>query len=80
MIKLDLFRHLPVRHEHAMGLGLLTTARLLWVVWRNRTQSAVRLAIMVAIAIALLVTMFPGRIQLWTLLYLCSRRFRPCAR
>jgi hypothetical protein len=31
MDHLDLFRGLPVRHEHAIGLGFLTTGILLWV-------------------------------------------------
>ncbi|HOC44506.1 MAG TPA: hypothetical protein PKJ99_15935 [Thermoanaerobaculales bacterium] len=68
------FRSLPVRHEHAVGLGFLTTGILLLVAWRTRTHAAVRLAAAVVLGLGLLVTMFPGGHQLWTTLY---RAFPP---
>jgi hypothetical protein len=69
MTSLDPIRSLPVRHEHAIGLGFITTGCLLWVVWRTRTRPAVRLAFTVVAVLVVLVTMFPGRIRLWMLLY-----------
>jgi hypothetical protein len=69
MDHLDLFRGLPVRHEHAIGLGFLTTGILLWVAWRMRVRAAVRLAAAVVLGLGLLVTMLPTGIQLWTTLY-----------
>jgi len=69
MDRLAPFRGLPVRHEHALGLGFLTTGILLWVAWRTRSQAAVRLAAAVVLGLGLLVTMLPGGIQLWTTLY-----------
>jgi hypothetical protein len=69
MTSLDVIRSLPVRHEHAIGLGFITTGCLLWVVWRTRTRPAVRLAFTVVAVLGVLVTMFPGRIRLWMLLY-----------
>jgi hypothetical protein len=69
MTSLDLIHSLPVRHEHAIGLGFITTGCLLWVVWRTRTRPAVRLAITVVAVLGVLVTMFPGRIRLYMILY-----------
>ena len=74
MTDLPPFRNLPTRHEHAIGLGLLTTVCLLWTAWRNRDRQAVRLAITIALSLGLLTTMFPGGVQLWTVLY---RAFPP---
>ena len=69
MTSLDPIRSLPVRHEHAIGLGFITTGCLLWVVWRTRTRPAVQLAITVVAVLGLLVTMFPGRMRLYMILY-----------
>jgi hypothetical protein len=69
MTSLEPFRSLPVRHEHAIGLGFVTSGCLLWVAWRNRDREAVRLVIVVAAVLALLVTMFPGRVRLWAVVY-----------
>jgi hypothetical protein len=69
MTSLDVIRSLPVRHEHAVGLGFITTGCLLWVVWRTRTRPAVRFAVTVVAVVGLLVTMFPGRVRLYMILY-----------
>jgi len=69
MTSLDPIRSLPVRHEHAIGLGFITTGCLLWVVWRTRTRPAVQLAITVVAVLGLLVTMFPGKVRLYMILY-----------
>ena len=69
MTDLPPFGGLPVRHEHAIGLGLLTTVCLLWTAWLNRNSQAVRLAATVMLLLALLTTMFPGGVQLWTVFY-----------
>jgi len=69
MTSLDVIRSLPVRHEHAIGLGFITTGCLLWVVWRTRTRPAVRFAVTAVAVVGLLVTMFPGRVRLFMILY-----------
>jgi hypothetical protein len=69
MTGIDLIRRLPVRHEHAVGLGFIATGCLLWVVWRTHSHSAVRFAVAVVAVLGVLVTMFPGRIRLWVILY-----------
>lgn len=60
---------LQVRHEHAIGLGFITTGCLLWVGWTTRRRPAVRLAATIVLVLGLLVTMFPDRIRLWAILY-----------
>ncbi len=60
---------LPMRTEHAVGLGLITTGCLFWVGWKTRVHPAVRLAITIVLAIGLLVTMFPAGMHLWRFTY-----------
>lgn len=56
-------------HEHAIGLGFITTGCMVWVGWKTRSRPAVRLAIAVMLLLGLLVTHFPGGIRLWTILH-----------
>ncbi len=60
---------LPMRTEHAIGLGLITTGCLLWIGWKTRVRPAVRVAITIVLALGLLVTMFPAGIHLWRFTY-----------
>lgn len=69
MSNLPAIHDLPVRPEHAVGLGLLTTGCLLWVGWKTRSRPPVRLAITVGLAVGLLVTMFPGGLNFWRFTY-----------
>ena len=74
MSDLPLIHDLPGRHEHAVGLGLITTGCLLWAVWKTRVRPGVRLAVTVTLALGVLVTMFPAGLRLWTIVY---RAFPP---
>jgi hypothetical protein len=69
MSDLPPIHELPVRPEHAVGLGLITTGCLLWVGWKTRSRPAVRFATTIVLALGLLVTMFPAGIHLWRFTY-----------
>lgn len=69
MSDLPWIRDLPIRHEHAVGLGFITTGCLLWVAWKARSRPAARLVVTIVLVMGLLVTMFPDRIRLWMILY-----------
>ncbi len=65
MTDLPSIHDLPVRPEHAVGLGLITTGCLLWVAWKTQVRPAVRLTITIVLGLGALVTMFPAGIHLW---------------
>ena len=54
------FRSLPWDFEHAVGLGLLTTASLLAAAWQGRRRIAVRLTIGVTAVVIAATTMVDG--------------------
>lgn len=69
MTDLPSIHDLPVRPEHAVGLGLITTGCLLWVAWKTQVRPAVRLTITIVLGLGALVTMFPAGIHLWGFTY-----------
>jgi len=48
------FQHLPMRHEHAIGLGWVTSLLVAWVTWKHRTQPLVRLTVVSVLLLAAL--------------------------
>lgn len=58
------FRALPWDFEHAVGLGLLTTATFLAAAWHGRRRTAVRLTIGVTAIVIVATTMVHGH-SLW---------------
>ncbi len=76
MSDFPVIHHLSARHEHAIGLGLITTGCLLWVGWKTRVRPGVRLTFTVMLALGVLLTMFPAGIRLWTIVYLAFPPFQ----
>jgi hypothetical protein len=62
------FRDLPIRHEHAIGLGVATFLVTVWYLVRHRENMLVRLTIAVTLTIVIFCTVFPGEFtihRLW---------------
>jgi len=56
-------------HEQRWGLGLLTTAVLLWFFWRYREKAGVHLIFLIIVTALVAFTYFPGGICLWPIWY-----------
>lgn len=66
---LAVFSTLPINHEHQIGLGIVTTAILVWFLWRYRQKNWVFMISLIIITTLIAFTMFPGRIRLWRIWY-----------
>jgi hypothetical protein len=66
---LPLFRDLPARGEHAVGLGLLTTTLAVVGLVKARGALWVRLLCLCALTLLLALTMLPGEVTAWQLLH-----------
>lgn len=67
--QLNLFRNLPMKHEHQIGMGLLTTAIAvagLFSFWKNRWVPFIALC---ATTLFVMVTFFPGEFTPWRYLH-----------
>jgi hypothetical protein len=69
---LDSFRAfggLPLAWEHEIGLGLVTTATVLFGLWHGRRDPRVRFLTLVSATIVLAVTLYPGEFTPWRVAY-----------
>ncbi len=69
MGRLSWFQSLPMRHEQAIGLGMVTSAVTVWFLWRYRTETWVRVVAAVMVTAFVCFTMFPGGVRLWRVWY-----------
>ena len=69
MDRLTVFRELPNPSEQAYGLGFLTTAIVLWMLWQRHKQPGVRLAFLIAATAFVLFVSFPFELRLWNVAY-----------
>lgn len=56
-------------HEQRWGLGILTTAVLLWFFWQYRNKRGVELIFLIIVTAVVAFTYFPGGIYLWPIWY-----------
>lgn len=64
-----LFNRLPLFWEHEIGLGLVTSAIVLVGLWQNRRDPRVVFITLVAASVVLAITLFPGGVTLWRVVY-----------
>ncbi len=69
MANWPVFRNLPEAHEQAIGLGLVTTAVLLYVAWQRRHHPVTRFTCILIAILFVALTWFPFEIRLWRLWY-----------
>lgn len=63
------FVSLPSRFEHALGIGLATSAVALAGLWAQRHRAAVRMMVLVSVTSVILFTLYPGDLSFWPVLY-----------
>lgn len=66
----EIFRSLPLEHEHRLGLGVATALLAAFGLWLARRRQSVQLVILVPLTMALLATEWPGGFTLWRAVYL----------
>lgn len=66
----QIFRALPLEHEHRLGLGVATALLAAFGLWLARRRRSVQLMMLVPLTMALLATEWPGGFTLWRAVYL----------
>ena len=61
----DPFIYLPQEWEQRLGLGVVTTAVVLWTLFQHRNRPAIRVTLMTWLVIVLTATMYRGQISPW---------------
>jgi len=64
-----LFEALPMHWEHRLGLGLVTTAIFVYVLWHGRKTPLIRLLTFVCLAVVLLSTAYRGQLSPWAVVF-----------
>ena len=63
------FSGLPRLWEHEIGLGLVTSAIVIIGLWQGRRDPRIRLFGLIAATIALAITLLPGGLTVWRIVY-----------
>lgn len=69
MARWQLYTYLPIKNEHIIGFGFVTTAAALAGLWFWRRRPGVVLLMLVSAAVVALFTMYPGEVSLWEQLF-----------
>ncbi|MEO8879816.1 MAG: hypothetical protein ABI446_05420 [Gemmatimonadaceae bacterium] len=66
----EIFRALPLEHEHRLGIGVATALLAAFGLWRARRRPSVQWMVLVPLTMAVLATEWPGGFTLWRAVYL----------
>jgi len=67
--RLRLFEALPMRWEHRLGLGLVTTVIFVYMLWRGRESLLIRAFTFLSVAVIVLSTVYRGQLSPWALVF-----------
>lgn len=66
----EIFRALPLEHEHRLGIGVATALLAAFGLWLARRRRSVQWMVLVPLTMAVLATEWPGGFTLWRGVYL----------